>query len=413
MNYEIQLIACCLLDNELIKIAMSKGVQPGWFNDELNQRVWTEMVKRFEMGKSVDIVWADNYERTTTGRTELVFIEATHNVLSPKSEVMSAIEIMKRDYMKTQISDILSNVSRRLNCEDPDALISEMIEKLDQLKQGNNGESVEDIKEKIVEELKRGIECPTHFSRLDYLVKGIEPGVLWVIGGHTSNGKTTFALNLAYNLAQNSHPVTFFSTEMSKKLLTKRVTTMISGINPSIASSLTEEEKEAYIKELPNALNLPIEMYSTLSLPEIRMTIQKKKSRLYIVDYIQMIHPGIFFENEVKKLGYIVRELERLTKEYNVCIIATSQFNRSKDGAPTLSSYRGSGEIEENTDIGILMNYPYQQAPFEKKQEIKDADKDKIIMVAVQKNRIHGLTGTISFEFDPKIMRMKEQSHDM
>jgi replicative DNA helicase len=96
-----------------------------------------------------------------------------------------------------------------------------------------------------------------------------------------------------------------------------------------------------------------------------------------------------------------------------VCIIATSQFNRSNDDVPTLSSYRGSGEIEENTDIGILMYYPYQQATFEKKQEIKDADKDKIINVAVQKNRIHGLTGTISFEFDPKTMRMKEQNHDM
>lgn len=413
MDHEIQLIACCLLDNEVIKIAIAAGIQPDWFTSKLNQNVWQEMVKRFEMEKSVDLVWVDNYERITTGRTELVFIEATHNVLSPKSEVMSAIEIMKRDYLRNQVSDILSNVSRRLNCEDPDVLISEMIEKLDQLKQDNDGESVEDIKEKIIEELKRGIECPTHFSRLDYLVKGIEPGVLWVIGGHTSNGKTTFALNLAYNLAQNSHPVTFFSTEMSKELLTKRVTTMISGINPSIASSLTEEEKEAYIKELPNAQNLPIEMYSTLSLPEIRMTIQKKKSRLYIVDYIQMIHPGIPFENEVKKLGYIVRELERLTKEYNVCIIATSQFNRSKGDVPTLSSYRGSGEIEENTDIGILMYYPYQQAPFEKQQKIRDEGKDNIINLSVQKNRIHGLTETISFEFDPKTMRMKEQSHDM
>ncbi|MGB3478159.1 MAG: DnaB-like helicase C-terminal domain-containing protein [bacterium] len=408
MDYEIELITCCLLDNNIIDTAVTLGVQPEWFTNNLYQQIWTTSVDRNQKGQTVDTVWVYDFMKEKTGQRDLTFTDATHDVLLPKSEALSAIEIMKQDHQERQITDLLNNALSKVATEEPDLLVRELTDRLIQLQDSEKDNSEENIEEEISQELDRGIEYTTGFHELDYLVKGIEPGVLWVVGGFTSNGKTTFALNLGYNCADKGHPVTYFSTEMSKKLLIKRIATMRSGVNPSIAASLTDEEKECFRKELPAVLNLPIDVHCTLSLPEIRMAIRKRKSILYIVDYIQMIEPGMRFESEVRKLGYIVRELERLTKEYNVCIIATSQFNRAREEAPSLSSYRGSGEIEENTDIGILMYYPYQQAKYEDQVKMVEDGSDNIMNVMVKKNRIHGLTGTIHCEFDKRAMRMSE-----
>ena len=226
------------------------------------------------------------------------------------------------------------------------------------------------------------------------------------------NGKTTFVLNIAHNLAKTDQHVTVFSTEMIKKHLIQRFATMISGVNPSTAPALTHGEKEAFKYGVHMALEYPVAMIPTLSLPTIRMAMQKRESLLYIVDYLQMIDPGKDLDSEVKRLGYIVREFERLSKQYDVCIMVTSQFSRNRDDVPRLSSYRGSGEIEENTDIGVLMYYPFQQATFEDQREIKEQGKDNVINVSVQKNRIHGLTGFIKFDFDRSNMRMKEFNYE-
>jgi len=408
MDYEIQLVACCLLDNTLIAVAVWAGIQPDWFTNEWAKKVWTEMVKRVEDGKTADVLWADGLMRKSTGECEPVFLDATNNILSVKSELMTAVEIMEHDYLRREVLNILNSATRNLQDEDPRTIACDAASKLMQLEEDNHEQETRDVEERIIGWVHKGIECPTGFPQLDYLVKGLEPGVLWVVGGHTSNGKTTFVLNLAYNLAKRSNCVTYCSTEMSHELIIRRLTTMISGVNPSITPSLPEEAKEAYIEALPSAITLPIEISSTLSLSEIRMTIRRKRSRLYIVDYIQMISTERKFDSEVKKLGYIVRELERLSKDYNVCIVATSQFSRPKDDVPSLWSYRGSGEIEENTDIGILLYYPYQQVNFKEQQELEDKGKDKIINLAVKKNRIHGLTGIIKFAFDPQTMRMEE-----
>jgi replicative DNA helicase len=367
------------------------------------------MFERHNNAEKCDIVWADNYIREKTNYNTLAIAEEVNNILSPKDEAMSAIEIIKRNDLKARFYSLLVDTTRRLHEEDPTLLRNEIVDKLTQMRDTTNeNELAADIEEQIIAELNRGIEFPTGFGQLDYHVKGIEPGVLWVVGGGTSNGKTTFVLNLALKQIKRDHQVTVFSTEMIKKHLIRRFATMISGVNPSTSASLTTGEKAAFEYGVHMALDYPVELVSTISLPTIRMTVQKRKSLLYVVDYLQMIDPGKHIESEVTRLGFIVRELEKLTKQYDVCIVVTSQFSRNRDDVPRLSSYRGSGEIEENTDIGILMYYPYQQASFEEQQDIKDAGKDNIINLSVQKNRIHGLTGHIKFKFDRKTMRMEE-----
>ena len=65
---------------------------------------------------------------------------------------------------------------------------------------------------------------PTGFFQLDDLTAGLHPGELVIVAGRPSMGKTTFALNVAYNVAVSAKvPTAVFSLEMSRQQITKNI----------------------------------------------------------------------------------------------------------------------------------------------------------------------------------------------
>lgn len=408
MDNEIHLLSCCLLDPKLITELLNKGVEAKWFKSPVNGKCFIGMFQRFNEGLPIDTVWLSDF-------MGLDYLKTLHNefeaILLPQNECLSALDLIKKDYDYAEYLNFINDLKEE-SPDNPEMLIDKLLGYATTLKTiAKQPIDKATIKNAIIRELDGGIAVPSGYPQLDFMIKGIQPGVLIMVGGHTSHGKSIFALNIAQNIAEKKHKVTIFSTEMNENELIKRQAMMFSGVNPSIATSLTSEEKEMFAQAVDMAQALPITIFKTLSLATIKAQVYQGDSVLYIVDYIQMVQPDIEITNDVRRLGYIVRELEILTKEKNCCIIATSQFHRPpKDDAyrPDGFSYRGSGEIEENTDIGILMNYPYQTASFEQKDKLKEQGKENLLNIEVWKNRIHGLTGVIKMEFDRQSMRMKE-----
>lgn len=248
------------------------------------------------------------------------------------------------------------------------------------------------------EESNPGIKCPTGFPELDWMTKGIEPCCIWVIEASTSIGKTTLALNLSYNLCRAKHPVTILSTEMPVKELMRRLITMISGVNPSLKDSLNKPELKSRKEAAKLAQSLPIQFYYVRSLSDIRTHIMRGKSELYVVDHIQSIISTTYQNFEPNRLGNITRELARYSKIHKVCIIATSQQNRQAPEDPSKYGNRGSGEIEEGSDIEMGL---YSDS------RIRSVNKTTMKLI-IKKNRYHGLMGKIKLEFDPNTMRFRE-----
>lgn len=420
-NHELQLIVCCIIDTKLIEKAAIIGVQYDWFTNKNYRDIWQHMVKRYTDSGTIDIIWLNDFVKEHMGEGALKSwvtksSEAISAVLTPRAEVMSAIEIMKRNHDRRKLFDIIGKCHQKAHTDEPVALIRELVAELSNTIKVNKDEKEYNLRGDIIADLTREIDAPTGFPTLDFYTKGIEPGAFWTIGGFTSNGKTMLALNIAVNLAKKDKQVTYFSNEMNEKQLTKRIATVLTGVNPSLIlgnRKMQKEDFDMFLAGVDEAMKLPMYVCKTLSLSEIRMSIQKRQSRLYVVDYLQNIVPDIPIDSERERLGHITRELEIMTKQYDVCIIATSQFNRpeKKDGkphSPSLSSYRGSGEIEQNTDIGILMYYPFVQATFEQQEKIREQGTENMINVALQKNRLHGLTGVMQLHFNRKNMQLHE-----
>ena len=100
-------------------------------------------------------------------------------------------------------------------------------------------------------------------------------------------------------------------------------------------------------------------------------------------------------ENRVQEISYISRTLKELARELNVPLLALSQLSRNveqrQDKRPILADLRGSGAIEQDSDVVIFI---YRDDFYH-----KDSDTPSLAEINVAKHR-NGPTGTVTLRFE-------------
>jgi len=210
----------------------------------------------------------------------------------------------------------------------------------------------------------------TGYSALDRLISGFGMGEFVVIGGRPSIGKTTLLVNFVLNISRN-HPVLFFSYDLTESSFTSRIISNLSLIpSDRIINNDLKEHEITILKNIEASLSMHElyinETYSN-SMIDFRLHCEKmiseKGVKIVFVDYIQMMSSNKFGSRRELEISYISRELKRLAKELNICVIATSQLsraveNRGGEKRPILSDLRESGSIEQDADKVIFVYRP-------------------------------------------------------
>ena len=250
----------------------------------------------------------------------------------------------------------------------------------------------------------------TGFIDLNRFTLGLQNGDLIVIAGRPSMGKTTFAMNVAENAAQNGAKVLFFSLEMSEKQLTYRVISSLGGV--SLGNLQTGKLKDLDFYNIGDAadkiqdIDLDIDDQSN-SLIDIQRQSRRisriKGLDLIVIDYLQLMEIGDDTDNRNLQLGIVTRNLKRLAKELSVPIILLSQLNRDlgkrADKRPILTDLRDSGSIEQDADLVLMLHRP----------EYYDKENDSLKGLAeciVAKNR-NGETGFFNLIFQGDLCRFR------
>ena len=251
-----------------------------------------------------------------------------------------------------------------------------------------------------------GIE--TQFYDLDAMTSGLQPSDLIIIAGRPSMGKTSFALNIAYNIAQQNLPVAVFSLEMSKEQLTQRLLSSETHIesNRIRSARLSQNDLEKVFNGLDKLLKLPIYIDDTpnLTVSQMRSQVRRlqteKKGQigLVLIDYLQLMGEG--GDNRVQELSKITRSLKAFAREINAPVIALSQLSRAVESRnnkrPMMSDLRESGALEQDSDL-IMMLY---------RDEYYNPDSlDRgLAEVIITKHR-NGPTGTIKLLFQSEFTK--------
>lgn len=323
--------------------------------------------------------------------------------------------------------------------------IGEYVQKADDIKNKDRNEYLRTSAKFALSEFWEKVDSkrdpiPTGLKPLDDILDGgLFPG-LYVIGAVSSLGKTTLALQIADNIAETGEDVLIFSLEQGKcELFAKSFSRITYQQHRQFAKTALDflrgaafNEDETNNKRVFETLNKYNEFAEHIYIHEgaglvgvnkIRAEVAKhvkftQKKPIIVVDYLQILAPiGGEYASDKQNVDRNITELKRLSRDYDITILAISSFNRENYTAPVgLGSFKESGMIEYSSDvlIGLQfegMDYRQGERDIDRAQRVRETLSEQLeagragasqrIEVKILKNR-NGAKGSAALDFCPK-----------
>ena len=247
-------------------------------------------------------------------------------------------------------------------------------------------------------EATRGTQ--TGFSGLDKVLAGMGKSDLVLVGARPGMGKTSFALNVATNVAQDTKKtVCIFSLEMSADQLVNRILSSEAMVDSyALRTGELKPEEWDHIAQASAKLSqcdILIDDTSGITVTGMKGKLRRVKNLgLVVIDYLQLMTSDKRIDNRVQEVSDISRNLKIMAKELMVPIICLAQLSRGPesrtDKKPMLSDLRDSGAIEQDADTVMFL---YRDEYYKTDASASDTE-GNIAEIIIAKNR-HGSTGTV------------------
>ncbi len=267
----------------------------------------------------------------------------------------------------------------------------------------------------------------TAFKSLDKLTSGLHGRQLTVLAARPGLGKTSIALQQAHAVAAQGIGVLFFSFEMSRDELIRRLLSVISGVSsdrmrggglsPRDWSLMTKAAQE--ISSIP----LAIDDTPTLHVRAMRSRVMKqmdaykkegKSLGLVVVDYIQWVKP---LPESIRsplrdQIAATSKELKTMAKEERIPVVALAALNRQVEQSgkirwPRFSDIRDCGNIESDADNILFI---HRDAKVDQDKEVFEDNSDSLLILAKQRGG-RG-EGTVKLTFDGPTTSFRERDGD-
>jgi len=424
IDAEMSLLGAVLIDEEVL-VDIADKIHANDFYDPRHERIFAAMLRLYEKHMPVDLLTLTdelkktddiktvggaaylseltNYVPSSAHATSYAGITTNAATRRRLAKAGSTISEMAFD-SKDDIKEILANAESTLykvseNSEKSELVTIESIltESFDRM------EELHRDKGKL-----RGIK--TGFRDLDKLTAGLQKSDLIVLAARPAMGKSTFAQNLAFNVASKENKaVLIFNLEMSNSQVVDRMLAEASGVDSwNIRTGQLSDEDFAKISEAMGEMaEAPIFFDDTpgLSVLEMRTKARRQAHKtplgLIIVDYLQLMQGGgKYSDNRVQEVSEISRGLKLLARELDVPVIALSQLSRTVESRnpqiPMLSDLRESGSIEQDADIVMFLYREDYYNPDTERQHLTD------LLIAKHRN---GPTGKVELYFHPERLK--------
>lgn len=226
---------------------------------------------------------------------------------------------------------------------------------------------------------------------LDRKTLGMHAGELIIMAGRPGMGKTAVALSVARKAAATAKTL-FVSLEMNDAALAQRMLAdELFDHNPipywTIQSGRFSESEFPKIKEAEARLaSLPIsiEQQASLTVSQIAARARQHHRRygidLLVVDHLHLVRPSDRYKgHRVEEIGEITRGLKTIARDLDVPVLALCQLSRAVEGRddkrPTLADLRGSGDIEQDADVVMMI---YREAYYLDRRKPDKSDGDAL-----------------------------------
>jgi len=405
-------------------------IKPEYFYNDQHKALYSIMLQMNSMSLPVDIVTVLNeaekqhiFESPAEGRRYLAEIG---NMLPSTANIESYCKIVADKYFLRSLSYVARTILEEVQSGEQNAqlLLDSAEQKIYDIRQGRDVRGLVPLSEAIAEAYDRlgkisgpdkdkYVGARTGFTLLDSITSGLNKSDLIIIAARPGMGKTSFAMNIATNVARRAEKeVVTFNLEMSKEQLATRIlsTEALVESNTLRNGRISGDDWVKLATSAGYLSSLPLYIDDTAS-----MTVQQMKAKLrrtknlglVIIDYLQLMESTSRSDNRVTVISEITRQLKVMAKELNVPVILLSQLSRAvesrTDKRPMLSDLRESGSIEQDADIVLFL---YREAYYN-----KESQRRNISECIVAKNR-HGETGTVELIWDGQYTRFSNPDYE-
>lgn len=381
--------------------------------------IYSSMLGLFEKQQPIDVVTLQS-ELKSHGKLKEVggasYLADLINTVPTSAYIEHYARIVKDHYTKRKLIEFSSRMVEQAFSDTSETakLIDHAEQEIFALSQESVHRDFIELKDALTESfdrleefVKRGSKfrgLPTAYHDLDNKLAGLQQSNLIIIAARPGVGKTTFALNIAVNIAlREKAPVGFFSLEMSKEELVDRLLVGQADIDAwrLKTGKLTDDDYKRLTDAMGELADAPIFIDDTpgISILEMRTKARKlkieKKLELLVVDYLQLADAGKRFDSRVNEVSYVSQGLKNLARELKIPVIALSQLSRAVEQRgtkkPQLADLRESGAIEQDADV-VMFLYREDDA-----EDLLDQHK-RMIKLYIAKHR-NGPTGEIDLLF--------------
>ena len=265
----------------------------------------------------------------------------------------------------------------------------------------------------------------TGFSGLDRMLIQMGKGDLVIVGARPGMGKTSFALNIATNVAKSSgKAVAIFSLEMSGEQLVTRIISSEALVDShDLRTGQLKPEDWDNIADVISSLSgceIYIDDTSAITASDMKAKLRRLPNLgLVVIDYIGLMQSTSNTDNRAQQVGEISRNLKVMAKDFGIPIVCCAQLNRgteSRPGAgkrPTLADLRDSGSIEQDADIVLFL---YRDEYYKDISGAQDdegaAESANTAEVIVAKNR-HGSVGNVKMGWIGQFTKFRTLEQDL
>lgn len=409
---------------------ISDRISPEYFYIPQHKEIFGAISSMYELSQSIDFISLLEKLKTSGTYDEMggkAYLTQLVQTVPSSANVLTYVSIVREKYYARALMGAANGIIKDINdnAMDSGRLLDSAEQRIFEIRSGRDISGLTHIRTVIETETfdrltkmtdpetrEDYIGIPSGIGELDKMITGLNKSDLIILGARPGMGKTSFALNIARNVASSGRTVCFFSLEMTRDQLAQRVLSSEAGIkSEKMRTGELEGDEWTRLAQAGDQLS-KTELYfdetSDITVQQMKAKLRRmRKVDLVIIDYLGLMHSAKPTDNRVQEVSEITRSLKIMAKELKVPVIACAQLSRAteakgKSHKPALADLRDSGSIEQDADIVLfLYRDTYYDSEKNDDQDMGDPSKAECI---VAKNR-HGETGTIALHWDGQFTR--------
>ena len=419
LDAEQSVLGSILIDSRCITDVIGV-VYPEDFFLQQNKEIFEVIYSMFNLSQAIDpvTVLAKMREMGVHHDNSRVYIMQLMEITPTAANAVRYANIVREKAMLRSLSQAGVDITEMVQSQvgTPAEMLESAEKKIYGLRKGDRQDSLEHIGtilHKVYDRLNELAQSDsaipglsTGLRDLDKKINGLNKGNLLLVAARPAMGKTSFALNIALNVAKKyKKTVALFSLEMSREELAMRLLSGESFVDSQkmATGKLTEEEwvKIGMASSALSQTDIRVDDNGGITVAEMSAKCRRLDNLgLVIIDYLQLMQGSGYNrgnENRVQVVSDISRSLKVMAKDLNVPVICLSQLNRASadrsDKRPVLTDLRESGSIEQDADCVMML---YRDDYYN-----KDSEKTNVAECIVAKNR-HGEIGTVELQWLPQ-----------